>query len=121
MRLYLAGPMRGIPNFNFPAFHATAAALRAVGHEVFSPAERDIARHDGVDVSAANHAGDEAQATRDHGFSLRDALAEDLEFICRHAEGVAMMPGWENSAGARAEHATAVALRLSIFYLGERP
>ena len=119
MKLYLAGPMRGIPHFNFPAFHAAAAALRAQGHEVFSPAERDIARHGGKDLSANNHTGDEAQAAREEGFSIRDAMGDDMDFICRHADGIAMMPGWETSSGARAEHATAVALHLTILYLGD--
>jgi hypothetical protein len=117
MRFYLAGPMSGIPHFNFPAFHAAAAILRAQGHEVFNPAERDIERHGGVDISANNHAGDPAQAAKDHNFSLRDALAEDTAYICREADAIAMLPGWENSKGARAEHALALALGHSVIYL----
>lgn len=39
---YLAGPMRGIPEYNFPAFYAAAAALRAHGLNVWSPAENDV-------------------------------------------------------------------------------
>lgn len=39
MKLYIAGPMTGLPDLNFPAFHAEAARLRALGYEVSNPAE----------------------------------------------------------------------------------
>ena len=38
-RIYLAGPMSGLPELNYPAFHAKAAELRAAGHHVENPAE----------------------------------------------------------------------------------
>lgn len=115
-KVYVAGPMRGIPEFNFPAFHAATAKLRAKGYMVFNPAERDNERH-GVDISKGNSMGDVAVATRAYGFNLREALGEDLEFICRHADVVALLPGWQNSKGALAERATAVALGLEIMEL----
>jgi hypothetical protein len=118
MKIYLAGSMSGIPNFNFPAFNAAAAQLRSDGHFVFNPAERDIERHGGVDISADNPTGDPALAAKTHGFSLREALADDTAFICKEADAIAMLPGWENSKGARAEHALAFALGHSIIYLG---
>lgn len=114
MRFYLAGPMTGIPHFNFPAFNATAKALRDLGHEVFNPAERDLERHGGTDIS--NATGDVAQATKEHGFSLRDALADDTQYICKTADAIFMLKGWEKSNGARAEHALAVALGHQIEY-----
>ena len=121
MKIYLAGPMTGIPYFNFPAFNAAAAELRAQGHVVFSPAERDNERH-GVDISQDNHHGCPALAETLHGFSLRDALADDTAFICKKADAIAMLPGWENSKGARAEHALAFALGHTIIYLaGDAP
>lgn len=111
MKLYLAGPMTGVPYFNFPAFRLAAELLRRQGHTVFNPADN------GADVSVHNPEGSVALAIREHGFDPRDALATGLSYICRHADGIAMLPGWENSKGARAEHATAVALGLIIMYL----
>ena len=40
--VYLSGPMTGLPDFNRPAFHAAAAALRAQGYVVINPAEVDL-------------------------------------------------------------------------------
>ncbi len=114
MKIYIAGPMRGIEDFNFPAFHKAAAELRALGHEVFSPAEKDIEIHGDHFKSAV---GDEAEAPS--AFNLRDALGMDLAWICKEADAIAMLPGWHNSKGANAEHATAVALGLKVFYYGE--
>lgn len=118
MKIYLAGPMTGIPNFNFPKFNAVASHLRDQGHEVFNPAERDIQRHGGIDISAGNSSGDPALAAKVHGFSLREALADDTAYICKEADTIAMLPGWENSKGARAEHALAFALGHQIIYFG---
>lgn len=91
--------MRGIPHLNFPAFHRAAKDLRAQGHEVFNPAERN---------------------EREHGkkVALREALAEDAEWICLHAEAIALLPGWEHSKGANAEKALAEAFSLQVIYLG---
>jgi hypothetical protein len=118
--IYLAGPMQGYPEFNFPTFHAVAHVLRQNGHTVFNPAEKDIERHGGVNISAGNAAGSIAEAKAKHGFSLRQALSEDMDFICLHADMIVLLPGWEKSNGAQAEHRTAVALQsegMEILYL----
>lgn len=113
-KIYLAGPMTGIPHFNYPAFNAAAAILRADGHEVFNPAEHDIETF-GKDIS--NPTGCAVQAAADHGFDRRAALKADLAWICDHAEAIAVLPGWEQSSGARAEHALASALGLNVIRL----
>jgi Domain of unknown function (DUF4406) len=113
---YLAGPMSGIREFNFPAFHRAAAYLRDSGYTVFNPAQKDIERC-GVDISQGNKTGSVHQAELEHGFSLRQALADDCEFICLEANCIALLPGWENSRGAQAEWALARALGLEIIYL----
>ena len=117
-KVYIAGPMRGIPEFNFPAFHRAARHYRRLGYEVFSPAERDNERH-GTDISKGNQSGSEEQAAVQHGFNLRDALGEDLCWICKHADAILMLDGWENSKGAKAEKATAEALGLAVWYYGQ--
>lgn len=114
MRIYLAGPMRGIKDFNFPAFHEAAASLRAQGHEVFNPAERDEQEH-GVEVGKSE-TGDLAEAAT-KGFNHRAAMAADTKWIALHAEGIAMLPGWEKSRGASAEKALADCLGLAVIYL----
>ena len=116
MKIYVAGPMRGIPEFNFPAFYAAAAKLEAEGHEVFNPAARDNEKH-GTDISVGNATGDESLATAQHGFNLREALGADLAWICAEADAIGLLPGWENSKGATAERATAVALGLQVLIL----
>ena len=105
MKLYLAGPMTGIEHFNFPAFDAAAKQLREAGHTVFNPADED--RNMGFEGIGTSGDPDEAKAM---GFSLRDALKADLSWICDHAEGIALLYGWEKSKGAQAEVALGRAL-----------
>lgn len=41
MKLYIAGPMTGFENFNYPMFNAAAKQLRAAGYDVLCPTEVD--------------------------------------------------------------------------------
>lgn len=80
MKIYVSGPMTGIDEFNYPAFHAAKEKLEAVGHEVLSPADLPIIE----------------------GWEWIDYMELDLEEVFR-AEGFGYLPGWENSKGARIE------------------
>ena len=111
--IYLAGPMRGIKDFNFPAFYAQTDKLLSEGWVVFNPAERDD-RVNGKGVNKSD-TGDLEEAVQ-KGFSLREALADDTQFITLHATAICMLPGWETSKGAVAEKALAEALGLDILY-----
>lgn len=107
MKLYLAGPMTGIQDFNFPLFDSVAAELRERGYEVFNPAEND--RQNGYDGKSLTGDPVEAKAA---GFNLRETLKQDLAWICDHADGLALLPYWEKSRGAKTEVALAHALGL---------
>ncbi len=115
MKIYVAGTMRGYPAFNFPAFRVATNKLREEGHEVFSPVEKDEDIHEegAFDVFET---GDEEEATKVIGFSLRKALGDDTAWICREAEAIYMLKGWEGSKGAIAGKALGEALRLEIMY-----
>lgn len=105
---YIAGKMRDLPDFGFPAFDAATKRLRARGYEVFSPAERDL--KNGFDPTGLSGDLSEFMTMAD----LRDALANDTDFICRRATHIFMLSGWASSKGATAERALALALGLTI-------
>ena len=115
MKIYLSGPMRGIPYFNFPRFMAEATRLRADGHEVFCPAEEDLKKY-GPRV-CASPTGNLADIDPTIKFSLRDAFLRDCTYICLDADTMVMLPGWASSKGATAEYSLAVALGHKIIEL----
>ncbi len=103
---YLAGPMRGIEDYNFPEFHKQAAWLRGLNWKVFSPAERDEA--DPAIDPTVNVAGWQGERGLDY------FMAHDLKAVCE-MDAVICLPGWEDSQGARLETATAVEIGHPVF------
>lgn len=100
MRVYLAGPMTGIPAMNFPAFDAAATDLRARGYDVVSPSELD----DPEDRSAALGSEDGDLSKLESGKSWGDFLARDVKLIADEGiEAIVVLPDWEQSRGARLE------------------
>lgn len=115
-KAYLAGPMRGYVDFNKKAFDEATITLESWGFEVFSPAASDVNEFgslesdDGDEDELAQRAGMTTKQLRRHVFE------KDLGWICREADVVVLLPGWENSKGALAEKATAEALGLDVLY-----
>lgn len=110
MRTYLAGPMRGLKLFNFPAFDAAAADLRSQGVEVISPADLD--RQSGFDPVSLPEDWD--WRTLPEHFSLDAAMKRDLEALGQ-VDAIHMLPGWQQSKGATAERAVAIWRGLAVF------
>ncbi len=100
--IYLAGPMRGIPRYNFPAFDAAKAELEAAGYSVVSPA--DIDREHGGNYLELPDSWDWSKLPE--GFDLKDTIARDLDALAE-CDAVCLLPGWQESKGARAEKAVA--------------
>lgn len=111
MKVYLAGPMSGIPQFNFPEFFRVAELLREHGYDVVSPAELDDQEDAGAAMSSVD--GDPAKAKRTWG----DFLARDVKIIADTGiEGIVFLPGWQSSKGARLEAFVALQCGLSKFF-----
>ena len=98
---YLAGPMTGHPQFNFPAFIEAAAALRDRGYLIVSPAELDADEDDTADRALASTDGNLENAGITHTWG--DLLARDVKLITDEVEGIVFLSGWEKSKGARLE------------------
>jgi hypothetical protein len=82
-RTYLAGPMTGYEEHNFPAFEKLAAHLRQHGHIVVNPAELEAL---------------ETGPRKEWAYYLKRDLKELL--TCDH---IAVMPNWQRSRGATLE------------------
>ena len=102
-RIYIAGPMTGIPAFNFPAFNRAAHILRALGYDVVNPAELD-----------AGDVGPDGKATKPYTWYLRRDLRALLD-----CNAVALLHGWEDSTGATLEAHVAKALGMDVRELGD--
>ena len=94
---YLAGPMSGIPQFNFPLFYSAAATLRAAGYTIISPAELDDAEDKGAAMASPD--GSMATITKTWG----DFLARDVKIVADQVQGIIFLPGWSKSRGAKLE------------------
>lgn len=93
MKLYIAGPMTGLPKYNYAAFNDAATLLKSVGYEVLNPARQGFGKeyHEYLELAMAD------------------------VFAC---DGIALLPGWEDSPGAKAEVALADALKKDASELG---
>ena len=91
-RIYVAGPMTGLPELNFPAFHAAAASLREAGWEAVNPAENFGGRTD---------------------MPRETYLRADIILLAQ-CEAIAMLPGWQESRGAKLEYLLARELGMAV-------
>lgn len=110
-RCYIAGPMRGVKYYNYPAFDAKQRELHQQGFTVMNPAEMD--RLEGFDPYTLPE--DHDWNTLPEGLPLDDIINRDIEAVrsCTH---LALLSGWENSTGAKAEKAMAEWCGLTIMY-----
>ncbi|HGU8391426.1 TPA: DUF4406 domain-containing protein [Escherichia coli] len=91
LKIYIAGPMTGYPDYNRAAFNAKASELMAEGHIVLNPAmlPGGLCQSEYMDICLA---------------------------MVRSADAIYLLNRWEESVGAREEHALAEKLGLTVIY-----
>lgn len=92
--VYLSGPMTGLPDLNYAAFHKAAQILREEGATVINPAE--------------SFGGDK---TLHRGQYFR----HDFAVIAAVCDAIVMLPGWMDSMGAKGEIIAASLCGMDIF------
>jgi len=83
--------MSGLPELNFPVFHAEAARLRALGHTAINPAE----------------------INPDKTMSWSECMRMDIAALVT-CDAIHLLPGWRQSKGAALEHHIADRLGMTV-------
>ena len=92
--IYVAGPMSGLPQNNYPAFNHAEKLLQEAGYTVVNPARSTL--------KAAHYT---------------DFLRHDLKMLLE-CEAVATLTDWEHSTGARNEVMVAGTLGMPVRTVG---
>lgn len=103
MKVYVAGPITGIPDGNRPQFEAAVFWLRANTHwEIISPLEMDTPEEF------------VATMTDHYGSVYWQRMVEDFKMVVS-VDGLVLLAGWEKSKGVRIEVLTALSTNKKLF------
>lgn len=109
LKIYVSGPISGIPEANRSEFESAADLVRMAGADALIP-------HDVIPGHEGACPQDTTRGTSGHSWACH--LRADL-LAMLGCDGVVMVPGWEWSHGARLEHTVAAATGIPVHYLGE--
>jgi hypothetical protein len=108
MKIYIAGPMSGHEDWNFPAFFEAEEQLKELGYETLNPATNDGAN---LETAIQN-----AISARDSGATWAGYMRRDLHSLSL-SDAVCVLPDWKSSKGASLEVQVAQALGIPIYIL----
>lgn len=108
MKIYIAGPMTGYKDWNFPAFFEVEEQLIKLGHEPVNPAHND-----GATVQAALESAGKPEAPNN---PWRWYMRRDLPHVLE-VDAICVLPGWQKSKGASLEVTVAKAIGLPIMVI----
>jgi hypothetical protein len=108
--VYVAGPMRGYPRFNFDNFERYTQILRSMGYVVMSPHEHDLE----VGINPDTDEDSPVYAEADPQL-MKDLIMWDLNAVA-NCDAIFLLDGWEKSRGVKAELALAEFLSKTVLY-----
>jgi hypothetical protein len=113
--IYIAGPMRGKPNWNYEAFDRAEKMLSKLGWDVINPATLD---ENSKDTQGLYCEPDDFDPDGDsfHRDVNRKIMKRDLDVICDKCDAIYMLEGWQMSQGANAEFYLSCSLGLTVLY-----
>lgn len=95
-RIYIAGPMSGLPEYNLPAFADAKRELDALGYDAVNPGARGVLA----------------------GYGWSDYMRDGIRLLV-DCDAVALLDGWTGSRGAMLEVRIASALGMPVTSLSE--
>lgn len=96
---YLAGPMSGYPEYNYPEFEAACKLLRQNGVQVGSPHE--------IDYPESKVLGD---------LPYKEYIEGGMKLLAE-CNGMILLPGWSQSTGAMLELSEAATRGIPVYFL----
>ncbi len=93
-KLYLAGPMTGYEDYNYPVFHRVEEVLTEQGYQVINPAKF---------------------FNGDQTLPKKTYLKKDIQELVE-CDAVVLLPGWEFSTGARIESGVASLMGIPLLF-----
>ena len=115
---YLAGPMTGHPQFNYPLFLRVAEELREKGWDIHNPVEMDDPEV--REAAMQSEDGKLDEDSRIAGHSWGQILGKDIEFLSDRCDSIVLLPGWALSRGARLEAYCAVNNGFRVYQYSEK-
>lgn len=115
MKIYIAGPMRGKPDWNIAAFDRAEALLKGKGYDVINPARWDKNAELTQDMDTTPDEFD-PDNVKSHKDANRKIMKADLDVICDSCDAIYMLKGWQQSQGACAEFYLSCSIGLDVFY-----
>lgn len=96
---YLAGPMTGLPEYNYPAFEELAAYLRSIGAKVCSP-------HENIAETEEEPRG---------SLPREEYVRSGLELLLE-CDAIILLEGWASSQGTLQELLVASNCGMPVYY-----